>query len=82
MPDLFNHPIIYLRRLRTPTCKTCANCSVRFLNPACVCAKYLEHYNRLNCASAEYAVLDEVRGTRFCEYKERKDNQQSGETDE
>nr|DAL44337.1 MAG TPA_asm: hypothetical protein [Caudoviricetes sp.] len=31
MPDPFNHPIIYLRRLRTPTCKTCANYSVRFL---------------------------------------------------
>ena len=82
MPDLFNHPIIYLRRLRTPTCKTCANYSVRFLHPACACAKYLERYNRLNCASVEYAILDEVRGTRFCEYKERKDNQQSGETDE
>lgn len=82
MPDLFNHPIIYLRRLRTPTCKTCANYSVRFLHPACACAKYLEHYNRLNCASVEYVILDEVRGTRFCEYKERNDNQQSGETDE
>lgn len=82
MPDLFNHPIIYLRRLRTPTCKTCANYSVRFLNPVCASAKYLEHYNRLNCASVGYATLDEVRGTRFCEYKERKDNQQPGETDE
>lgn len=82
MPDLFNHPIIYLRRLRTPTCKTCANCSVRFLQPVCACAKYLEHYNRLNCASVEYAILDDVRGTRFCEYEQRKANQQSGGGDE
>lgn len=76
MPDLFNHPIIYLRRLRTPTCNTCANYSVQFFNPACTCAKYLEHYNRLNCASVKYAILDDVRGTRFCEYKERKDVEQ------
>lgn len=47
MPDLFNHPIIYLRRLKTPTCKTCANYSIQFFSPACTCAKYLEHYNRL-----------------------------------
>lgn len=82
MPDLFNHPIIYLRRLRTPTCKTCANYSVRFLQPPRACAKYLEHYNRLNCASVEYAILDDVRGTRFCEYEQRKANQQSGGGDE
>lgn len=63
MPDLFNHPIIYLRRLKTPTCKTCANYSIQFFSPVCTCAKYLEHYNRLNCTSVEYAILDDVRGT-------------------
>lgn len=82
MSDLFNHPIIYLRRLKTPTCKTCANYSVQFFSPACKCAKYLEHYNRLNCASVEYAILDDVRGTRFCEYEERKSSNKSGESDE
>lgn len=82
MPDLFNHPIIYLRRLKTPTCKTCANYSVQFFSPACTCAKYLEHYNRLNCASVEYAILDGVRGTRFCEYEERKSSNKSDESDE
>lgn len=73
MPDLFNHPIINLRRLKTPTCKTCANYSIQFFSPVCTCAKYLEHYNRLNCTSVEYAILDDVRGTRFCEYEQRKD---------
>lgn len=82
MPDLFNHPIIYLRRLKTPTCKTCANYSVQFFSPACTCAKYLEHYNRLNCASVEYVILDDVRGTRFCEYEERKSSNKSDESDE
>lgn len=82
MPDLFNHPIIYLRRLRTPTCKTCAKYSVKFFNQVCTCAKYLEHYNRLNCASVEYAILDDVRGTRFCEYEERKSINKSDESDE
>lgn len=82
MPDLFKHPIIYLRRLKTPTCKTCANYSVQFFSPACTCAKYLEHYNRLNCASVEYAILDDVRGTRFCEYEERKSSNKSDESDE
>lgn len=82
MPDPFNHPIIYLRRLRTPLCKTCAHHSFRFLEPSCTCAKYLERYNRLNCADIGYASLDEVRGTRFCEYEERKANQQSGGGDE
>lgn len=28
MPNPFNHPIIYLRRLRTPLCKTCAHHSI------------------------------------------------------
>lgn len=73
MPDPFNHPIIYLRRLRTPTCTTCANYSVRYCEPTCTCAKYLEHYNRLNYASVKYAILDNVRGTRFCEREQRKD---------
>lgn len=82
MTNPIKRVIINHRRLRIPTCITCANYSVRFLQPACACAKYLEHYNRLNCASVEYAILDEVRGTRFCEYKERRANQQSGGGDE
>lgn len=27
------------------------------------------------CASVEYAILDDVRGTRFCEYEEREDGE-------
>lgn len=75
MISFVRHPIIYLRRIRTPTCKTCANYTVQFFNPACACAKYLEHYNRLNCASVAYAILDDVRGTRFCEYEERENGE-------
>lgn len=71
MINLIKRMIINHRRLRTPVCKTCANYTVNFFQPACTCAKYLEHYNRLNCASVEYAILGDVRGTRFCEYEQQ-----------
>lgn len=70
MTNPIKRMIINHRRLRTPTCKTCTNYAVQFFQPACTCAKYLEHYNSLNCASVEYAILDDVRGTRFCEYEQ------------
>ena len=82
MTNPIKRMIINHRRLRTPACKTCTNYDVQFFQPACTCAKYLEHYNRLNCASVEYAILDDVRGTRFCEYEERKSSNKSDESDE
>lgn len=57
MINLIKRMIINHRRLRTPVCKTCANYTVQFFQPACTWAKYLEHYNRLNCASVEYAIF-------------------------
>ena len=71
MTNYLAHPIIYLRRLKTPPCITCANYSVQFFSPACTCAKYLERYNRLNCTNISSTLLENVRGTRFCEYEER-----------
>lgn len=73
MSDLSIHPIIYFRRLRTPPCSTCAKCIATIGGIRCKSHKYCDRKNRLNCMNITTALLENVRGTRFCEYEERKD---------
>ena len=73
MTNFLAHPIIYLRRLRTPSCITCAKCHLEINGYRCRAPKYCDRVNRLNCTNVSRALLENVRGTRFCEYEERED---------
>lgn len=73
MTNYLAHPIIYLRRLKTPPCSTCAKCIATISGIRCKAPKYCDRKNRLNCTNISTALLENVRGTRLCEYEERKD---------
>lgn len=75
MTNPIKRVIINHRRLRIPTCVTCAKCVGYHGEPRCTSARYLEHTNRLNCTNHAYALLENVRGTRFCEYEERENGE-------
>lgn len=65
--------IINHRRLKVPPCSTCAKCIATISGIRCKAPKYCDRKNRLNCTNVSTALLENVRGTRFCEYEERKD---------
>lgn len=75
MTNPIKRVIINHRRLRIPTCVTCAKCVGYHGEPRCTSARYLEHINRLKCSNHAYALLENVRGTRFCEYEECEDGE-------
>ena len=75
MTNPIKRVIINHRRLRIPTCVTCVKCVGYHGEPRCTSARYLEHTNRLICTNHAYALLENVRGTRFCEYEECEDGE-------
>lgn len=60
MTNPIKRMIINYRRLRIPTCATCAKCVGYHGEPRCTSARYLEHTNRLNCTNHAYALLENV----------------------
>lgn len=73
MLSFWRHPIIFIRRLLLPTCKTCIHhyavhgyCGTGF----CDCKEYRDWYEKLEGDELESAFCSEVRGTRYCKYEE------------
>lgn len=73
MTNPIKRMIISHRRLKVPSCSTCAKCIATISGIRCKAPKYCDRKNRLNCTNVSTALLENVRGTRFCEYEERKD---------
>lgn len=75
MTNPIKRVIINHRRLKTPPCSTCAKCIAVISGIRCKAPKYCDYKNRLNCTNITTALLENVRGTRFCEYEEREDGE-------
>ena len=75
MTNPIKRMIINHSRLKTPPCSTCAKCVAVISGIRCKAPKYCDYKNRLNCTNISTALLENVRGTRFCEYEEREDGE-------
>lgn len=70
MLSFWRHPIIFIRRLLLPTCRTCIHNYGEHGTGFCDCKKYRDRYEKLEGDELEYAFCSEIRGTRYCKYKE------------
>lgn len=75
MTNPIKRMIINHRKLKTPSCSTCAKCIETISGIRCKAPKYCDRKNRLNCTNITTALFENVRGTRFCEYEEREDGE-------
>jgi hypothetical protein len=65
--------IHYIRCMRVPPCDDCKNCTDRGISGLyCSSESYLEHMSRLDGMRIKHGSINQVRGTRFCKFKERK----------
>lgn len=70
MLSFWRHPIIYIRRLLLPPCRTCINHDSERGTGFCDCEEYRDRYEKLEGDELEHAFCSEIRGTRYCKYEE------------
>ena len=75
--SFWKHPVRYIRRLNTPRCSTCEHYRYSILPQSHLCnsPKYLERASRLAARDYCDSNVENVRGTRFCDYREREDEE-------
>jgi len=69
-------PIKRLRLLTTPPCSECENCGeIRYgVTPSCYSETYLLHEEHISGIKYERADNTLVRGTRWCRFEHRSDD--------
>lgn len=70
MLSFWRHPIIFIRRLLLPTCKTCIHHYGERGTGFCDCKEYRDRYEKLEGDELERTFCSEIRGTRYCKYEE------------
>lgn len=70
MLSFWRHPIIFIRRLLLPTCKTCIHHDSESGTGFCDCEAYRDRYEKLEGDELERTFCSEIRGTRYCKYEE------------
>ena len=70
MLSFWRHPIIFIRRLLLPTCKTCIHHDGERGTGFCDCQKYRDRYEKLEGDELERTFCSEIRGTRYCKYEQ------------
>ena len=73
MISFWRHPILYIRRLLMPTCKTCIHHDSARGTGFCDRKVYRDLYERLEGDELDHTFCSEIRGTRYCKYMERKE---------
>lgn len=76
---MMNNPIRHIRKLLTPPCSTCKHYSKPLFGesqPCCRSNKYLDREERISGRRYERAMNTLVRGTRFCTYERREEDEQ------
>lgn len=73
MLSFWRHPVLYIRRLLLPTCKTCIHHDSARGTGFCDCKGYRDLYERLEGDELDHTFCSEIRGTRYCRYMERKE---------
>lgn len=74
------HPIRHVRRLLTPPCSECARYGLKLTGlaeytPVCQCDSYLLRMEKLTCRKYNNAQCSLVRGTRFCKFERKEDDE-------
>lgn len=70
MISFWRHPILYIRRLLLPTCKTCTHHDSARGTGFCDCGGYHDLYERLEGDELKQVLCSEIRGMRHCKYEE------------
>ena len=70
MLSFWRHPIIFIRRLLLPTCRTCILNDGEYGTGFCDCKEYRDRYEKLEGDELERTFCSEIRGTRYCKYEE------------
>lgn len=75
-------PIRRWRKLHTPPCRLCANHAAkrdpyfaRIVWNACRCRRAIDRSERLDGAHADLLLCEEVRGTRYCAFEPKGDEE-------
>ena len=68
------HPVRRVRCLLTPPCSECSNCKHVFFGeiPKCCSNKYLDYTERTTAIRYRSPDVTLVRGTRHCEFEQKK----------
>lgn len=75
-------PIRRWRKMHTPPCRLCANHAAksdpdfaRIVWDACRCRRAIDRSERLDGAHADWLLCKEVRGTRYCAFEPKGDEE-------